>query len=738
MEALVNKLVLHVANKNNSSEAVAARFIDKCLMKISTEENIDYNEIYRLFYTFSGLATCLAKSCSTADIQECEKLCHCVIFKNKCVPRYLPEAPEINEDPDKWLIGMSTDKLKELVEYVSYLYYNYDGGGLTDNSFDALEYTLNKRLKLKGRRWEKIGAEPVEKLRAKLPYPMPSLEKIKPGMNALLKFLSNAPETGMVWSEKLDGVSAMIIYRDSKIEGIYTRGDGETGGNITYMKDYLKLPSVKGDLVVRGELVLTKETWTEKYKGTYANARSFVSAKVNSGFISPAFVDIDFVAYSLIDHKSPPSQAFKILQERGFKTPSHGTFPKGELLVFTVMTRYKSQREGSQYYIDGLVLSTDVTDFESKAFKMTLEEQLRSTKIINVEWRITRYGRYFPVAIYESVYVDGVRLHKASAHNAQHISDWHMGKGTKIVVARSGDVIPVIKDVTINEDIDAIFPDEKYEWYWSGKDILLKDVEGNPEVHVKRISYFFETIGVPQVGEGRVKKLYDSGMTTLKSITSAGIADFKKLKGFGPKLSTTIYNNIHNTMKKTRLDRYFVAVTTLRSSIGRKTLKTVIRHYPKILTAEKDEIQAHFKKNKIPGIGPAKIKGLVEGVPKFRAEIMELNKDDISFALKYEEDRLKNIQYNSKIKGKLFVTTGFLDKPDYELEDYIWDHWGELVSTVTSNTTAVISANVANITGKMLKANELGVPVYSIEEFLKAFDVPIRSHSLTELVIAED
>ena len=72
------------------------------------------------------------------------------------------------------------------------------------------------------------------------------------------------------------------------------------------------------------------------------------------------------------------------------------------------------------------------------------------------------------------------------------------------------------------------------------------------------------------------------------------------------------------------------------------------------------------------------------------------------------------------------MTTGFLGTPNYDLEDYIWDHWGDLASTVTSKTDAVISANVANITGKMTKAYEMGIPVYTLPEFAQAFDIPIK------------
>jgi len=753
MESLSDKLVTHIAKINNITKSEAVKFINKCLKKISVQENISYNIIYKLFYTFSSLSKCLAKSCSTAELKECAELCHCVTFKGKCVPRYLPDAIEINNDPDKWIMNMKTKDLEDLAEYASYLYYNFDGGGLTDNAFDAIEYHLNKRLKTKGRKWEKIGATPIDKLKTKLPYPMASLDKVKPDNPALLTFIKKSMEYGMVWSEKLDGVSAMIVYKNGEIHKIYTRGDGIIGGDVTYLKDYIKFPKINTRyLVVRGEFILSKQNWSTKYfQSGYANPRSFVSAKINTGYITPELVDIQFLAYNIIDWDADipkPSQAFKILVENGFNTPDNGIF-QNNLLIFDIVNLYKEKRATSDYVIDGIVLSIDVphpiedliNPIYSKAFKMPLEEQMRKTKVVNVDWNITRYGRYFPVAVYESVYIDGVRLHRASAHNANHVIDWHLGKGTNIVITRSGDVIPVIKDVQVDENISPILPDNTYSWHWADKDIVLDDIENNEIVHVKRITHFFSTIGTPQLGPGRIAKLYANGFKTIKDFANAKEMDIIRIKGFGAKLSKILYSNIHNTMRKTRMDRYFIAMTTFKTSIGHSLFKQVLRYYPDILSHSSEEIKKHLIKNKIPGIGPKRIITLAESIPKFKEMLLDINKDDITFALNYDKDRLNNIKtfgYNPKIKDKIFVMTGFLDHPDYDLEDYIWDHWGNLSSTVTGNTTAVICANISNITGKMLKAMELGVSVYTIPEFIEEFNVPIKVKEQAEIIITDN
>ncbi len=740
MEILGEYLLKAVANSKNISLPEASKYINKCLLEISAKNNIDYDKVYDVLYSFSGAASCLAGSCSKSTLDECGKMCHCLVFNDKCVPRYVHNALEINQDPDKYAKTLKTPELEEFLQYLAFLYYNYDGGGITDNSYDALEYDLKKRLKTKGRLYEKIGSLPVKKLRIKLPYAMGTLDKIKPETSELFSFLELAKtkNSDIVWSDKLDGVSGMVVYENGEITSIYTKGNGDIGGNVTYLKDYIKFPSLPNEkyLVIRGEFIVSKKIWNEKYKDSYANARGFVSAKINQGFISEALPDIEFIAYNIIDSTdhfpSPPSQVFKILESKGFKTPVYGKLTNP--LTFELIMTFKERRAASAYYIDGLVISIDIPEANkliplySKAFKMVLDEQVRKSKAINVDWNISRYGRYVPVVIYESVYIDGIRLHRASGHNAQHIVDWHMGKGTNLTIVRSGDVIPFIKDVVIDQNIQPILPVTKteggWDWSWENKDIVLQDIESNPEVHIKRILHFFETISVPGIGEGRVRKLYEAGFKTIKDITLASEKDLMKTPGFGKKLSHDTFVNIHTQMKNTRMDRFFVSITTMKTRIGRTLLKQVTRYYPEIFNKTSKEIEEHLKKNKIPGIGAQRIKVLAESIPKFKESLMELNPEDIKDAIKNNEKRLKLLEkqgFNPKIKDQNFVFTGFFDNIDMDIEDYIDDNRGSIVKVVTSNTKALVCANPTNLSGKMMKALELKVPVYTLSEFKKEF-----------------
>ncbi len=691
----------------NIKSAEDAQAVSRCITEVSQKFNVSYATVYNIIYPTDEKCVPLGGD------------------SGNCLDRRIKDADLINRDPDKYVIEniKSTAQLEKLVEIASFLYYNFDGGGLTDNAFDALHYHLTKRLRERGRRYEKIGAEPLEKMKIKLPYPMGSLDKLYPGDNQLYKLIEN----GCVWSDKLDGISGLVVYRGGNVYGIYTRGDGTIGGNVDYLQEFIDLPSIEGDLAVRGEFVVKRSVWKEKYflgsvsqesSPTYVNPRSFVSGQINRGYVSPSLVDIEFVAYEVISGKSKPSyrEEFDFLATLGFKVPNHGYFEAG-VTVYDIMAHYKDRRLKSLYDIDGLVLRNAES---KKAFKMQLKEQRRETKIISIDWNISRYGRYVPVGVYEAVYVNGVRLHRASLHNARKVKLNHVGSGTKVVVIRAGDVIPAIVNITVDDSIEPLYPESDYPYHWSGADIVLDDIEGNKEVQQRRIVHFFETIGVPGLREKTAEKLWDAGFTDVQMIASAKITDFRKLQGFGAVKSQSLYDDIHRVMRTTRLDRFIPATTTVGVGIGRKTIKELLRYIPDIFELTEKQIKARFKTVKVPKFGAARISIVASGIPKFREFLLSLNENDIMEALAHDKKRQKLLKKDPRVNGKTFVLTGFIDT-NYELEDYIYDNGGDIDMSVSKSTDAVISNNLLDDTKKMQDAHELKIPVYSKEEFSKVY-----------------
>lgn len=756
MENFQDKILEIYEKKYKKDRADLSKNIKKCAMITAIKLDMEVSDVYNIIYSEAFLRKCLydlnvTRDCSDLDLDECSKSCKCFVLDGKCISRTFPDYEKINEDPDKYVQGVSTEKLKEMVKLASYLYFNFDGGGLTDNSFESLEYYLKKRLKLKERLYEKIGAPPVDRIRTKLPYPMMSLNKIKPNTPELFKFLNS--NNKFLWSLKLDGVSALAVYNNGNLQNIYTRGDGTIGGDVSYLKDHIKIPPKidhtsilkSTTIIVRGELILTKSDWTN-FKDTYANARSFVSAKVNSGYISFGLESINFVGYEIIKPTVEGGKTFKILELLGFTIPANGFFEKPT--TFDLVEEYKSQREAAIYDIDGLVLDNLINEVERSdsegsnpinkiAFKMALEGQTRKTKLLNVEWNISRYGVYFPVAIFEAVFINGIRIHRATAYNAGKVRDLSLGKGTELEIIRSGDVIPKIHNVKIDNNISPIYPSNEYPWIWKWNMIELVDIENNPVVHTQRLLHFFQTIQVPRLGEKTLDKirLYFASKEPnkpwiyyLQKITTASIKEFREIKGIGPKLSEGFYNNISDRLENVRVTKLINAITNVgMKGFGRKLIMQLLRYFPNVFLVNTEEIKTFFKKNKIPQFGPKRVETLLEGLPPFKETLLSLNSEKVNKAFQNDYNRylqLKNKGYNPLVKGKKFVLTGFMGHIDYELEDYIYDNQGNFIDTVTSDVSAVISATIGTPSEKIKNAIEFKIPIYTLEEFVIKFNIP--------------
>lgn len=753
---LFDKLVQHYLTlKPDLTEMEAKMHVNMCLKTTTAMLKVQGGVSTTLHVITEMMERGPQVECSSITTPEaCAEDANCAWYQaptskaGACRDRLIPDAELINSDPDVYATGLSTKALTDLVELAAFLYYNYDGGGLTDNSFDALQYHLNKRLKLKGRMYEKIGAPPLERMRVALPgFVMGSLPKYYPV--DIPKFLATRPKlTALRWSHKLDGVSAAIVYEGSIPKGVYTRGDGTIGGNVSFLLTALDgnpitgiLPRIteKARIVIRGELILTKDRWEHADAAkTYTNARAAVSGAVNSGVLIPLVKEIGFVAYDILLGPGADTDAFGQLKKYGFTTPTHGMLDIPTLP--NVMMIYQAERATSPYFIDGLVLRFGTEP--RVAFKMQLEEQSRKSKVISVEWNISRYGRYVPVAVFEAVFIDGSRLHRASAFNAGKVREWSMGKGTIVTVARAGDVIPQLRNVEPNPAIRAIYPKTEaeggYAWHWERNDIVLDDIEGNRDVQIARILHFYSSIGTPRLGEKTIEKLWDYGFNTVAKVAAVKPAELIKLPRIGKVLSTKIYENIHKTLRSTRLERFFNATTLdFKMGIGEKLSRTLFSKYPDVIEDTEDGIRDYLAKNKLPNFGPKRNESVAIGMPKFRDFLYSLGQADIKAAIQAYKDKREKLEREGKnplIEGKNFVLTGFMGRTDYELEDLIYDNGGDIVSSLPTpaegkkkakgtEVTAVIVGGLG-ISSTMLEARTMGIPVYTVNEFFTNFGAP--------------
>ena len=158
----------------------------------------------------------------------------------------------IDKNPEKFLEKLNESKLEKILTYASDKYYN-DDPVLDDDVYDLLEdklRELNPKNKILGKTGAPIRSD-IEKV--KLPVWLGSLDKIKPDTRKLEIWLEKYTGPYVV-SDKLDGISGLLVYNKTGKLSIYTRGDGEIGQDISFLGDYLKLPRLKQDICIRGSL----------------------------------------------------------------------------------------------------------------------------------------------------------------------------------------------------------------------------------------------------------------------------------------------------------------------------------------------------------------------------------------------------------------------------------------------------------------------------------------------------
>ena len=636
----------------------------------------------------------------------------------------------INEYPEEYAKSLTEDQLAQAIRFFSDSYYNEGTSGISDNSFDALVWCLKKKSK---KTYDIIGAEPRERLRSELPFFAPSLTKVKVGTD-----LSNFIKTDeqIVAMDKLDGVSGIVEYQNGVAKNVYLRGNGKTGANISYVLDYINMPKLRNysEMVVRGEFVMAKKIWNEKYstdprEKIFTTSRNFVCGKLNGTTASTALQDIKFVAFDIMhlsgDQLPSPSQCIRILHTEGFEVVNCRLTVS--ILTTDVVGFFSDRRDNSIYPIDGIVLAIDKprkvpnkleNPTHTVAFKAQLDEQIKITEVIGVDWRISRHGRLVPVVEFKPVFIEGRRLSKATGHNARRcVETWKIGLGTKIQVTASGGIIPKIVDV-VEIRGQPLLPQQVPAWKWQGCDIVLLDIEGNVDVQKKRLVHFFKELNIPGIREGMISRIFDGGLNTLQLILRATEARLRQIRGIGPKKSAEYRKSITEKLPYSKMYRLMYASNCFDKGLGKVFMRQISVSIPTFLF-ETDNVLG-YRLRQIRGIGPKRAISFIEGIAKFRLFIQD-------FPNVYENNRLYFDELNKKgfnrnIVGRKFVFTN-LDNDN--LEDYILDHRGSLEKAVGADTAAVISGNPLDLTPKIREARKLGIRVYTLSEFQTVFGISL-------------
>jgi NAD-dependent DNA ligase/predicted flap endonuclease-1-like 5' DNA nuclease len=556
----------------------------------------------------------------------------------------------------------------------------------------------------------------VEKNKVELPYTMASMDKIKPDTGALVAWKSRFLGP-YILSCKLDGVSGMYSTEGGALK-LYTRGNGKVGQDISHLIPFLRLPKKK-DIVVRGEFVMSKKVFDEKYKASFANPRNLVAGTINRLDVDKQKIgDIHFVAYEVIKPVLKPSEQLEMLKSFGFETVLYKE--TGELSNELLSETLVEWRKSYVYEIDGVIV-TDNKVVQRKlsgnpdhafAFKMVLSDQIAEAKVVNVIWTPSKDGYLKPRVQIEPVQLGGVKIEFATGFNADFIHKNKIGVGALIQIIRSGDVIPYIRGVTVPAS-EPMMPLVPYVWNDTHVDIMLEDAGSDATVKEKNITGFFRGIGVDGLSSGNVARIIAAGFDSVPAILKMTVSDFKTVEGFKDKLAEKIHSGIKEKIAGASLISLMSASNLLGRGFSGKKLELVLESYPDVLTSSESDAAKISKVAEIKGMAKKTAEAFVKNIPAFKEFLVECG-------LQGKMD-LKNsgiVDDSHPLYKKSVVLTGTRDK---ELMAALKSVGASLGSSVSKNTFAVVAPSLDEETGKAEDARRLGVPLYTPATFKAKF-----------------
>ena len=623
---------------------------------------------------------------------------------------------KIIDNPVPYLKTLTTDQIAKFVKEASFEYYK--GTPIVpDDIFEIMKNTLKERDPTNPALEEIGAAAPGEKV--KLPYWMGSLEKIREDEAALNKWKSK--HSGhVVISDKLDGNSAMLVYMKNKIY-MYSRGDGYFGQDISHVIPYIKgVPSPKSisydNLAVRGELIISKKLWDPKFG---ANARNAVAGVMHSKTINKDLASIiEFVAYEQLSPRMKESDGLAALEQHKFHVV-YNKIRKTEVLTMEYLSKILlKRREESPYEIDGIVVFHDDEHNQVSGknpsyafgFKSLLTHTEAEVIVKQVEWNISKDGYLKPLIYFDPVTLAGASIQKATGFNAQFIETNVLGPGSRIVIIRSGDVIPhIVRVLTKSASGKPSFPEGKWAWNDTHVDIVLEDKD-NEDMLIKQITYFATTLEMKGVGAGIVERLYKHGITSIKKLINVTVDELLNMEGFQKKSAEKLVNEIKEAISKADCLKYMDASNLFGRTIGSTKLKLIVSKYPKILQGYNP---SEADLSSISGIGPATAIQFMNGLPKF-FEFMKTIGIPCDGTIKKEEVLVTS----SKLKDMIIVFTGIRDK---DLETEIESKGGKIGTGVNKKTTVLVAKDPFEDSSKIKSAKEYEIPIVTIETFKKKY-----------------
>jgi DNA ligase (NAD+) len=643
-------------------------------------------------------------------------------------------------------------KLRDEIERHEHLYYVLDQPVITDAEYDALVRRLQElenahpELVTPDSPTQRVGGKPREGLqRVDHSTPMLSLdnalnEQELRDFDARVRQFLKGQQFEYVAELKMDGLSMAAHYRDSRFHRAITRGDGRVGEDVTENARTIrslplrvkKHPAPGPAFEVRGEVIMPEKSF-ERLNASrdseglsrFANPRNAAAGALRN--LDPRVTarrELDFIPYFLlVDGTFPVDsqwEALETLKQLGFKVNPHRRkcTDLDDLLRF--IKHWEEKREELPYEIDGIVVKVDSVKqqrelgFTAKAprwaiaFKYAARQA--ATTLENIEVQVGRTGALTPVAHLAPVAVGGVTVARATLHNEDEIARLDVQIGDKVLVERSGDVIPKVVRVVEHGVRRHKFQMPKTCPVCGGHIVREEGEAASRCVNTNCPARLHESLrhfaqrsvmNIDGVGDALVEQLLERGLVrSVADLYDLTVEQLTALDRMGEKSASKIIKNIDGSRRQP-LWRVLNGLGI--PFVGERTAQILADHFgglDEIASASVEELREAEE------VGPK----VAESIRQFFCEernrelVERLRRAELQFT------QAKKARKRGRLSGLTFVLTGTLPTlTREEAKAKIEAAGGKVAGSVSKKTTYVVAGEEAG--QKLDKANELGVRI---------------------------
>ena len=661
-------------------------------------------------------------------------------------------------------VSETIKSLRKKINNHNYQYYVLDNPIISDSEYDK----LLKELELIEKKYpefiipesptQRIGAQPIESFGTVTHrITMMSLanamsdDELKAFDERLKKILNSAEEIEYVIEPKLDGLAVELIYENGKFINGSTRGDGNTGEDITSnLKTIKGIPLILRDdiislpdlMEVRGEVFIRKEDFellnskrSQSNKQPFANARNAAAGslrQLDPKITAKRSLSIYCYQAGIVDgiNLNTHSEFLERLKNWGLPVNPEVKIVKGIEKAIQFHKQLETIRNEFPYEIDGSVIKVNSLSIRKKlgvrsrsprwAIAGKFKAQQVTTIINDIFTSVGRTGAITPVAKLQPVEVGGVTVTNATLHNQDEIDRKDIRIGDTVIIERSGDVIPkVIKVIQEKRTEDAIVyhlpdhcPECNNQLIRPENEVVFRclnyscpaKIKGNIKHFVSKNALDMDGLGeklIDQLVSERIIKKVDD----LFRIKKNQLANLERM---GDKSADNIIDSINNS-KLTTFSRFIYALGIRH--VGEHTSKILESafkgNFDSFLEATFEDLES------IEEIGPIVAQSIIEFWNDESNKQIANNCFEFGIKLKRNNEIVDQI-----LTGKTFVFTGSLERINRkEAKEIVERQGGRASNSVSKNTDYVVAGPGSGT--KLEQAKILGINIINEDEFEK-------------------